>query len=91
MDSGSSDALRRRVWEKAAELTGLDVKDLDPQSSLESLGLSSSDAVILAMEVEEAVGREVDVGVFLRFETISEAVEAIVRTSDAEGDHSSDT
>jgi acyl carrier protein len=43
-------------------------------ATLESLGLDSSDAVILAMEVEERTGREVDVGTFLRFETLREAI-----------------
>ncbi len=71
--------VRRQVWEKAAELSGLDVEDVAGDATLESLGLNSSDAVILAMEIEEAAGQEIDVGIFLRFETLAEAAEEIAR------------
>jgi acyl carrier protein len=67
----------RRVWEKAAELGGVSPEDIDPDSTLESLGLNSSDAVILAMEIEDVTGQAVDVGIFLRHETIAQAVEEI--------------
>ena len=69
--------LERRAWGKAAELSGLSADSIDPHSTLESLGLSSSDAVILAMEIEEVTGVEIDVGVFLRHETIEEAINEI--------------
>jgi len=71
--------ISRRVWEIAAELAGLSVDQLEPGSTLESLGLSSTDAVILAMEIEHAIGRSVDVGIFLRFETLQEAADEVVR------------
>jgi acyl carrier protein len=68
-----------RVWQKTAELAGLEPKDLDPACTLESLGLDSSDAVVLAMELEEMTGRSIDVGIFLRFETIEEAALEVAR------------
>jgi acyl carrier protein len=75
----SIDSLRTRVIGKAAELAGIPATDFDPASTLESVGLDSSDAVILAMEVEETTGVEIDVGIFLRFETIGEAADEIQR------------
>jgi acyl carrier protein len=68
-----------RVWQKTAELAGLAPGDLDPACTLESLGLDSSDAVVLAMELEEMTGRSIDVGIFLRFETIAEAAAEVAR------------
>jgi acyl carrier protein len=68
-----------RVWQKTAELAGLAPKDLDPACTLESLGLDSSDAVVLAMELEDVTGRSIDVGIFLRFETIEEAAMEVAR------------
>jgi acyl carrier protein len=70
---------RTRVMRKAAELAGMDVEQLDSATSLESLGLDSSDAVILALEIEEATDQEIDVGIFLRFETLLEAADEIAR------------
>ena len=71
-----------RVWEKTAELVGIEPQEIDRQSTLESLGLDSSDAVVLAMELEEATGRAIDVGIFLRFETIDQAAKEIARLLD---------
>ena len=79
MTQENDDRLRSRVLGKAAELAGIEVGEFDPASTLESIGLDSSDAVILAMEVEEATGVEIDVGIFLRFETIAEAADEIAR------------
>ncbi len=77
MTKQTDESLRARVIGKAAELAGISADDFDPASTLESVGLDSSDAVILAMEVEEVTGIEIDVGIFLRFETIGEAADAI--------------
>jgi len=74
--------IRTRVLRKAAELAGIEVDVIDPESTLESIGLDSSDAVILAMEVEEVSGVEIDVGIFLRFETLVEAADEISRIVD---------
>jgi acyl carrier protein len=71
--------IRAKIVQRAAELAGLDVSEVSGESTLEALGLDSSDAVILAMEIEEATGREIDVGIFLRFEKLDEAAEEIVR------------
>jgi acyl carrier protein len=76
--------IMRRVWEKAAELSGLPASQIDTEATLESLGLSSSDAVILAMEIEEVTDKPIDVGVFLRHETIAEAI-AEIEAALAEG------
>lgn len=79
MENGLLDELRERIYQKTALLAGVEATELNEQSTLDSLGLDSADAVILAMEVEEATGSEIDVGIFLRFSTIAEAAAEIVR------------
>jgi acyl carrier protein len=71
--------LAQEIRLKIAEVAGTDVVEIGQTATLEGLGLDSSDAVILAMEVEELIGREVDVGVFLRCETIGEAIGEVLR------------
>ena len=62
-----------------AELAGCPADTIGAQTTLEDVGLDSSDAVILVMEVEEMAGREIDVGIFLRFATLGEAVDELAR------------
>lgn len=75
--------LRARIYAKTAELSGLTVDKIGPETTLEAIGLESPDAVILAMEVEELTGQEVDVGVFLRYLTLGETVDEILRLQGA--------
>jgi acyl carrier protein len=79
MDGRVMNSLYEQVWQKTAELVGIPVEKIDRTSTLESLGLDSSDAVVLALELEQATGQTVDVGVFLRFETIEEAAQEVER------------
>jgi acyl carrier protein len=72
-------AIRERIYVRTAELAGLQADQINSETSLESVGLDSSDAVILAMEVEEMTGVEVDVGIFLRFSNLGEAVDELTR------------
>jgi hypothetical protein len=72
-----NDSIITRAWAKAAEVSGIAPEQINRGSTLESLGLSSSDAVILAMEIEEIVGGPVDVGIFLRHETLGGAINEI--------------
>jgi acyl carrier protein len=74
-----ANTIRERVYARTAELAGLSAEDISAQTTLDSAGLDSSDAVILALEVEELTGIEIDVGIFLRFATLGEAVEELVR------------
>jgi acyl carrier protein len=74
-----ADTVRQRVYARTAELAGLSAEDIGAETTLDSAGLDSSDAVILAMEVEELTGKEIDVGIFLRFTTLGEAVEELLR------------
>lgn len=75
--------LQARVFARTAELAGRPLEEIDSTTTLESAGLDSSDAVILAMEVEEITGREVDVGIFMRFANLGEAVEELGRVLSA--------
>jgi acyl carrier protein len=76
--------IRRRIYERTAELAALPQAEINEATTLEGIGLDSSDAVVLALEVEELTGQEVDVGVFLRFATLGEAVDDLIRTLDRE-------
>jgi acyl carrier protein len=67
------------VIKRTAELADVPPEQITDETTLESLGLDSSDAVILAMELEELTGREIDVGIFLRFETLRAACDEIER------------
>ena len=71
--------IRGKIKQRAAELAEVDVSEVNDDSTLEALGLDSAAAVILAMEIEEMTGREIDVGIFLRFEKLEEAAEEIER------------
>lgn len=73
------EALRARVYARMAALADVPADQIGPHTSLESAGLDSSDAVILAMEVEEFTRTEIDVGIFLRFETLDQALEELAR------------
>ena len=73
-------ALKARIFARTAELAGVPPESVVPETTLEAVGLDSSDAVILALEAEEHVGVEVDVGIFLRFATLGEAVDELVAT-----------
>ena len=68
---------------RTAELAGLTPEEIGAETTLEGVGLDSSDAVILALEVEELTGQEIDVGIFLRFSTLGEAVDELVRVLEA--------
>lgn len=71
------DAIRSRIFARTAELAGLSAEEIGQDTTLEGVGLDSSDAVILALEVEELVGYEIDVGIFLRFATLGEALDEL--------------
>jgi acyl carrier protein len=69
--------LRETVLQSVAGLAGVAPATITDETSLESLGLDSSDAVVLAMEVEELTGLEIEVGLFLRCATVAEAAAEI--------------
>jgi acyl carrier protein len=76
MDSAK---VRELVLEKTANLAGVSLSDITAETNLESLGLDSADAVVLAMEIEQATGHEIEVGLFLRCETIDEAAGEVAK------------
>ena len=82
--SGDAETIRRRVFGRTAELADVPSEAIGNSTTLESLGLDSSDAVLLALEVEELIGKEADVGIFLRFATLGEAVDELLRTVNRE-------
>jgi acyl carrier protein len=71
--------VRTLVLRKTAELAGIAPEAITEETNLDTLGLDSADAVVLAMEIEQATGREIEVGVFLRCETVAETANEIAR------------
>ncbi len=69
--------VREMVLQSVARLAGVEPSSITGETNLESLGLDSSDAVVLAMEVEEETGLQVEVGLFLRCATVAEAAAEI--------------
>jgi polyketide synthase 13 len=69
--------MRDMVFQRVADLAGVAPASITDETNLESLGLDSSDAVVLAMEVEELIGIEIEVGLFLRCATVAEAATEI--------------
>jgi acyl carrier protein len=70
--------VREMVFNSVAGLAGVPPASITEETNLESLGLDSSDAVVLAMEVEELTGVEIEVGLFLRCATVAEAATEII-------------
>jgi acyl carrier protein len=70
--------VREMVFRSVAGLAGVAPASITEETNLESLGLDSSDAVVLAMEVEELTGLEIEVGLFLRCATVAEAASEII-------------
>jgi acyl carrier protein len=70
--------VREMVFHSVAGLAGVAPASITEETNLESLGLDSSDAVVLAMEVEELTGLEIEVGLFLRCATVAEAATEVI-------------
>lgn len=80
----SAEDLQRLVFAKTAVVAGLEPEEIGPDTTLESAGLDSSEAVIVAMEIEEVIGIELDPGVFLRFANLGEVADELTRLLNAD-------
>ncbi|MEU0793713.1 acyltransferase domain-containing protein [Amycolatopsis sp. NPDC005961] len=69
--------LRRWLTERIAGLTGVAPEHLDARVPLAELGLSSRDAVTVAAELGERLGREPDLGLLGRHPSIAALVTAL--------------
>ena len=76
--------VREMVFRSVAQMAGVAPSSLGDDATLESVGLDSADAVVLAMEVEQVTGREIEVGLFLRCATIAEAAAEIAKMVELE-------
>ena len=74
------------IYQSVAGLAGVEPGSITEETNLEGLGLDSSDAVVLAMEIEELTGVEIEVGVFLRCATVAEAATEIVAVAGRAGE-----
>jgi acyl carrier protein len=67
---------------KISELADRSPDAIDLNATLDALGIDSADAVILAAEAEDHLGLEIDADLFLRFPTIREALDELVRLTE---------
>jgi acyl carrier protein len=74
-----TEEVRAIVLRSVAQMAGVQLSELEDATTLESLGFDSTDAVVLAMEVERTIGVEIDVGLFFRCATIAEAASEIAK------------
>lgn len=74
--------IRALIFERIAEIAGVPSSTLADDSTLESVGLDSADAVVLAMEVEQVLKTQIDVALFLRCATIAEAASEIAKVAE---------
>jgi acyl carrier protein len=81
MSGITAEEFRSHLYARVAALADMPIEQVGPDTTLESAGLDSSDAVVLAMEMEEFLGKEIDVGIFLRFKTLAEATQELLRST----------
>ena len=62
---------------RLSEYTGIPADQIDPARTFEAIGLQSPDAVVLAAELEEFLGKEIEVDLFLRCSTVGQVLEEI--------------
>jgi acyl carrier protein len=62
---------------RLSEYTGIPAGEIVAMQTFEAIGLQSSDAVVLAAELEELLAKEIDVDLFLRCSTLDEALTEI--------------
>jgi len=71
---------------RLSEYTGIPACEIIATQTFEAMGLQSSDAVVLAAELEGFLAREIDIDLFLRCSTLDEALKEIANmTNNAAG------
>lgn len=71
-----------RVWVRAhlAHFTRIEPGEISFDRTLADYGMDSVDAVLMAGELEEATGVEIDPATFIQFNTIEQMVAALEET-----------
>ena len=69
---------------RLSEYTGIPVVEIDATRTFEAIGLQSPDAVVLAAELEEFLGKEMEVDLFLRCSTVGQVLEEIAHMMNTE-------
>lgn len=74
-----ADAAAISSWlvEQIADLVGADPAAIDPDGPVDGLGLESVEVAILAGDLSDHLGWEVDVDLLLRFDTLGEIAVAV--------------
>ena len=70
---------------RLSEYTGIPAAEIDATRTFEAIGLQSADAVVLAAELEEALGQEIEVDLFLRCSTVGQVLAEIARMTNSGG------
>jgi acyl carrier protein len=69
---------------RLSEYTGIPVVEIDATRTFEAIGLQSPDAVVLAAELGEVLGKDVEIDLFLRCSTVGQVLEEIGHMSSNE-------
>jgi phthiocerol/phenolphthiocerol synthesis type-I polyketide synthase D len=69
---------------RLSEYTGVPVVEIDATRPFEAIGLQSPDAVVLAAELGEVLGKDVEIDLFLRCSTVGQVLEEIAHMSNNE-------
>jgi len=70
-----------KVWIQRylSEVLGIPIEQVDLARTMDSYGLDSVEAVLMAGALEDELDLEIDPAVFLRYSTIEDFVDALVR------------
>ena len=69
---------------RLSEYTGIPAVEIDATRTFEAIGLQSPDAVVLAAELEQLLGKEMEVDLFLRCSTVGQVLEEIAHMTNSE-------
>lgn len=70
---------------RLSEYTGIPAIEIDATRTFEAIGLQSPDAVVLAAELEDFLGQEIEVDLFLRCSTVGQVLTEIARMTNSGG------
>jgi acyl carrier protein len=74
--------VRNWVRQHLAQLLGIEPASVAFDRTLENYGLDSVDAVLMAGELEEALGVEIDPASFIQYENFEQMIVALESTTD---------
>lgn len=69
--------MRAIVIAQAAEISGMEARDIDERTTLEQLGMDSLECICFVTAIEDATGAEIGCGERIEIVTIGDAVDLV--------------